>query len=409
MKSLKGSILVSLEKYISVLFISLSFFVLAKYLPVDKLGEYSTIEAIVMICVIFSLLSLDTVFQDYYLKNSENIDVNEFYYNCFLIKLIGSAIGYVVSMSVIIGLKLDIYSSAVISTLIFFKSTTILTLYNITLRKEVRYFLIGVFSTLISFCIKMVIIYINKDNLFPLFYIIDFFSLFIFSGYYFLFDSKKLKTNYFWEILKIIKVRFYFILSSLSIVAFGKVDQILLAKYMTLGDVANYALSMKVIGIFVLVSSAFNLSLSRDLSITKNSGKDYYETVRKLMSLTIILGVAFCLFNYLSSPYAIKYIYGEKFNSSMHIVRYLSPLILLIFISSSVGRLLVVEELGKLAFARNILGLLVSVILNITLIPVYGLNGVIFSALCAWFISSIVVVLFSPRMRDIFFRSMYVK
>ncbi|WP_032545580.1 hypothetical protein, partial [Vibrio splendidus] len=75
MKILKGAVLISLERYFSVFIISISFFILAKYVPVDKLGEYSAIEAVVMICVIFSLLSLDTVFQDYYLKNSDRISI----------------------------------------------------------------------------------------------------------------------------------------------------------------------------------------------------------------------------------------------------------------------------------------------------------------------------------------------
>ena len=409
MKILKGAVLISLERYFSVFIISISFFILAKYVPVDKLGEYSAIEAVVMICVIFSLLSLDTVFQDYYLKNSDRISIGDYYFSCLIVKVISSVFGYVISIIAISLLDFNLYVGAVISTLILFKTITILTIYNITVKKEKKYFLIGVFSTSISFIMKlMLVLFLDESNI-PYFYIIDMFVLFTVAGGVFLVEFRSVRAKYLLEIFGLVKLRIYFILSSFSIVAFGKVDQILLAKMMTLENVANYALAMKVVGIFVLMSSAFNLSFSRELSISRNDNERYINIIRNLMFFTIFLGVLFSVLNFYISPLAINVFYGDKFNQAIYIVRLLSPLILLIFISSSIGRVLVAEELGRIAFTRNFLGLSFNFVLNLMLIPYFGIDGVIVSALLSWVLSLIIVFIFSHRMRSLFFRSIYVK
>jgi len=298
MKILKGAVLISLERYFSVFIISISFFILAKYVPVDKLGEYSAIEAVVMICVIFSLLSLDTVFQDYYLKNSDRISIGDYYFSCLIVKVISSVFGYVISIIAISLLDFNLYVGAVISTLILFKTITILTIYNITVKKEKKYFLIGVFSTSISFIMKlMLVLFLDESNI-PYFYIIDMFVLFTVAGGVFLVEFRSVRAKYLLEIFGLVKLRIYFILSSFSIVAFGKVDQILLAKMMTLENVANYALAMKVVGIFVLMSSAFNLSFSRELSISRNDNERYINIIRNLMFFTVFLGVLFSVLNF---------------------------------------------------------------------------------------------------------------
>ncbi len=406
---MKGAVLISLERYFSVFLISISFFILAKYVPVDKLGEYSAIEAVVMICVIFSLLSLDTVFQDYYLKNNDKFSIENYYFSCLVVKLICGVFGYVISIIVISLLDLNLYIGAVISTVIIFKTITILTLYNVTVKKEKKYFLIGVISTSISFIMKCLLVFFSDEYKIPYFYVFDMLVLFVIAGGYFFLEFHNVRAEYLVEIVSLIKLRLYFILSSFSIVAFGKIDQIILAKIMTLEDVANYALAMKIVGIYVLISSAFNLSFSRELSINKSHDDYYIQIIKNLMFFTLFLGVLLSVLNFYISPLAIEMFYGDKFNQSVYIVKWLSPLILLIFISSSLGRVLVAEELGKIAFARNVSGLFFNISLNFLLIPKIGISGVIVSALLSWVVSLIIVIIFSPRMRYLFFRSIYVK
>ncbi|WP_102315703.1 polysaccharide biosynthesis C-terminal domain-containing protein [Vibrio cyclitrophicus] len=404
---MKGTILITLEKYFSALFISLSFFILAKFVSVEKLGEFSAIEAVVMICVLFSLLSLDTVFQDYYIKNKEKLDIGGFYLSCFVVKLFFGAIGYFLSSFVIYSLGLNIYYGLIISTVIILKTTTIFTLYNVTIKEEKRYFFIGFFSTIISFLSKLMILFYFDTDFLPFFYITDFLILLVFSSISFYMTSV-IRETYILLIMRLVKSKIYFVLSSFSIVAFGKIDQILLAKFLTFDIVANYSLAMKMIGLFIMISSAFNLTASRDLAISVNKDSvKYLATIRKLMVATFIIGFVFCTLNYFLSPYIIELAYGEKYIDSINIVKSLTPIILLIFISSSVGRVLVVEELGRLAFFRNAIGLLTNVVLNIYLIPNYGVNGVIYSAILSWLIS-LLVVLSSRKIRNIFKGLFYV-
>ncbi|OEF91676.1 polysaccharide biosynthesis C-terminal domain-containing protein, partial [Vibrio splendidus] len=340
---------------------------------------------------------------------SDRISIGDYYFSCLIVKVISSVFGYVISIIAISLLDFNLYVGAVISTLILFKTITILTIYNITVKKEKKYFFIGVFSTSISFIMKlMLVLFLDESNI-PYFYIIDMFVLFTVAGGVFLVEFRSVRAKYLLEIFGLVKLRIYFILSSFSIVAFGKVDQILLAKMMTLENVANYALAMKVVGIFVLMSSAFNLSFSRELSISRNDNERYINIIRNLMFFTIFLGVLFSVLNFYISPLAINVFYGDKFNQAIYIVRLLSPLILLIFISSSIGRVLVAEELGRIAFTRNFLGLSFNFVLNLMLIPYFGIDGVIVSALLSWVLSLIIVFIFSHRMRSLFFRSIYVK
>ncbi|HIF9459090.1 TPA: polysaccharide biosynthesis C-terminal domain-containing protein [Photobacterium damselae] len=400
MSVLKNSLIISAESYLNTILISASFFILAKFISPSELGQFSAIESIVIIFSFLNLTSLDYVFQNNAVKYENEYQI---FRDALYLKLICSTLGYFLSVITAIYIfDFNSMSTIIISFLIVFKVYNLIVIYLVSNDKVIKYVKISISISIITFIIKVAIILNGNSILIPFVYIIDCLLLFFSLFYIFRKNEKKSKCD-FLVIVKVIKENYLFILSSFTIIAFGKVDQLILSKYLNYNDVGNFALSMKVIGAFVIVSNAFNLPFVKGLSLSRSNKIEYNKNIRKLMAYTIFIGCVLSIVNFILSPTLIEFIYGEKYGQAEFIVKFLSPLILLIFLSSSIGKILIIEGFGDIAFIRNIVGLILSVLLNILFIPHIGVNASILASLISWFFSSIVIIFLFKKTRFVFF------
>lgn len=401
MKDVLRSILLSSEKYISSVLIAGSYFILAQNIEPDTFGKYSVIESLAIIFTFTSLMSIDAIAFDMALKDETKAE--SIFVSAILMKIIFSLIGYSLFLIVsIFILDYSPYISAIIGSLIVFKSGGILQYRLIAQEKILLNVKLSLGATLVSILIKLYLIKVNSYWLYPAFFIIDSIVLFVLLFY----EAKiisKVKLFDFNIALNMMRTSKFFILSSFTILSFGKIDQIILSKLMNFEIVANYSLAMKVIGAFVLVSNAFNLVFARNVSINNSSDKSLYIIhVRKMLLFTISVGFILSIASCFLSPIVIDYFYNDRYLVASNLVRLASPLIFLIFVSSSVGKILITEGLGAFALIRNSIGLLSMIALCFILIPIYGVDGAVFSALLSWFISSILLVLLYKKTRFIY-------
>ena len=68
-------------------------------------------------------------------------------------------------------------------------------------------------------------------------------------------------------------------------------------------------------------------------------------------------------------------LFGEEFKSSIGVLLIYSFGLIFVFFGSLNNKLLMMDNLQKLMLGRNILGLVINVILNLILIPRYGISG----------------------------------
>ncbi|TMO40774.1 hypothetical protein CWC25_19735 [Pseudoalteromonas sp. S4389] len=401
MKGIIKSLALSAEKYLTSVLIALSYFLFAQELPAEKFGEYSTVESLAIIFTFTCLMSLDSIAFDTSLKSEEKSE--EVFTTAFFVKLLSALVGYVL-FNVVSYYVFDfsIYLTIFIGSIIVFKVGTILQISFVAKDKILETVLASLLSTLLSLISKIIVIYSNVESIYPIFFLCDAFFIFlIFTGKFSIF---KKSSQFKWDTaMELINKSKYFILSSFAILSFGKIDQVIISKMINFEMVANYSLAMKVIGAFVLVSNAFNLIFAREVSLVSSSkGKELSNRIREMMLFTIFIGSFLSIVNYYLSPKIIEYFYGDKYSYAISLVELSSPLIFLIFFSSSVGKILITKGLGKFALVRNVIGLLSVVILSVLFIPIFGVAGAVYASIIAWIMSSIVLVFIYKETRVIF-------
>jgi O-antigen/teichoic acid export membrane protein len=399
---LKISLLFSMEKYFSSVLIAISYFIFAAKIEPELLGQLSAIEALAIVFSFSSLISLDPVFQNAALKDSKQLD--EYFYNAFFVKLFFALLGYLIfSIFSIFIFDYSVFPSLLIGTFIMFKVSNIFQYRLIAHEKNYLYCGIALFSTILSFSLKMILIWFEIENLYALFYVLDALSLFILVILFNFSSSSDYNLNIKLA-LGVIKNSYLFILSAFSILAFGKIDQLVISKMLTFTDVANYALAMKVIGAFILISTAFNLSYAKKLSEIKQCTNEtkYRKHIKSMLLFTISIGALLSSINYFISPVILSVIYGNKFVLASEVIKYSSPLILLIFLSSTIGKILIVEELGHIALIRNVSALILSLSLSIILIPFFNIWGALIASIFSWFICSVVLIMLFKKTRFIY-------
>ncbi|MFL1808991.1 hypothetical protein ACJW8E_15180 [Plesiomonas shigelloides] len=395
------SLLVSMEKYLSTILISASFFIFAAKTDPTTLGKLNSIESLAIIFTFLSLLSLDSVVMDKAMKEPDKAD--QYFISIYCVKLIVSSVGYIIFLltSVII-FNFSPIPSFIIGSLIILKSTILLQYRLITNDEIKKYMAIGLLSSITAFSLKLLVVNIDKPSYYPWFFVFDFFILFIicFATIYHQIKKTNIDLKLAFDVIYEGRL---FILSSFTILAFGKVDQLMISLKLNFDDVANYSLAMKVIGAFVLIANAFNLILARDVSKAKTSSNDkYISKIRKMMLFTFALGLFMSIINLLLTPLMLQFFYGGKYAKAIELSIYATPLILLTFLSSSVGKILITEGLGGFALFRNIASLAIMIVLTLVLLPYFGLDGVLIASIISWSFSSLIFVIGYHKTRHIY-------
>lgn len=401
---MNSALLLSFEKYISSISIAAFFFYLAYVLPEAQLGEFSAIESLAVIFSVLTLTSFDASIQNRAIGSPENSD--DYIFGGLYLKLLFSLIAYAIySVFAFTLLDFSAVPTLLVGSLIIWKSFSVLQAGLIVKEQFLRYVLLGLLITALSLIMKICIVFFVIPPYSAVVFAMDALMISVVYSVHSIFVGKGRSAS-----LKCVKTAMPalkeslpFLFSSFMLIAYSKVDQLLIAKMLTFVDVANYSLAMKLIGAVVLVSNAFVLAYVPALTKSKVLGSAAYTyQVRRLISHTLIIGGLASVVCLLISPVLIDVIYVDKYERAGFLAQLASPLILLIFLATSVGRILVVENMGRFALSRNIWALVVNIALNFMLIPWVGVEGAVISSLVSWFIASVLMVVLSKQTRFIF-------
>ncbi len=196
-----------------------------------------------------------------------------------------------------------------------------------------------------------------------------------------------------------------YILSSMVISFYMRIDQVMIKEMMSANAVGQYAAAVRISEAWYFIPGVLATSLFPAIVNAKtHSMALYQQRLQKLYDFTIWLSIAVALMMTFLSDWMIHLLYGNAY--------YQSGTILMIhiwtgvFISMSIisGKWYVNEKLASLALYRNLSGAAVNVLLNFILIPLYGVIGVAFATLFSYIMASYLFDLFTPQTREVFYQ-----
>ena len=171
------------------------------------------------------------------------------------------------------------------------------------------------------------------------------------------------------------------VLSGLSIVLYMRIDQAML-KYMV-GDeaVGYYSAALRISEASFIVSQVITKSFYPKIVALRGNIDEYKQSMQILYEITLVSSCIIMLFMCLLSDGIIDVFYGDQYVLSADVLFYMAFIIPVVFFSVAKGPWTICEGRQKFNMLYTFLGMLLNVLLNYLLIPVYGVEGAVIATL----------------------------
>ncbi len=194
------------------------------------------------------------------------------------------------------------------------------------------------------------------------------------------------------------------ILSGLAIALYMRLDQIMIQQILGNTEVGLYTAAIRLTEatyfIPVLVSTSLFPAI---VSAKKISDNLYYKRLQQLFSLLVLISIVSSLGITLTSDWLIENLYGSSFKQASEVLILSAWSSVFVFLGVASGSWYTCENLQKLAFYRTLSGLILNVVLNIILIPSYGIKGAAIASLFSQAMAALFFDFFTKKTKMLFF------
>lgn len=166
------------------------------------------------------------------------------------------------------------------------------------------------------------------------------------------------------------------LLSSAAIIVYMKIDQIMLGQMIGDEAVGIYSAAVRISEVWyfipmVIVASVFPAIIEAK----KRSEELYYARLQKLYDFMAVIGVVVALPMTVFSGSLITMLFGAQFSEAGTVLAIHIWAGIFVFLGVASNNWFLTENLQKLAFQRTVYGAVANIIMNLLLIPKFGVNG----------------------------------
>lgn len=383
----------------------------ARYLGPSQFGQLQYAIAFLVIFTTFSSLGLQGVVVQKLINKSKKAD--DILQATLFLHLIGSTIG-LLSILTINQLTNDSSTSTykiflILSITLIFHSMDGIKYWFEAITNYKYIIWVENIAFLFSSSIKIILISTSAPvEYFALTTLLE--SIVIFTGIFIL----KRKSNFHLFLnLKNKKIKHYsvdlfkaswpLVIANLSIVAYMKIDQIMIGHILGDKAVGLYSTAVIISQAWYFIPVAINTSMRPLISeIKKESNKAYLYRLQYQFNLMIWISVPPILIFTLFSEDIIRVVLGEAYIQSAEIVVIHIWSGIFVALNNTAWIWHYIEETQKIAAVRVSMGLLLNIVLNLILIPSQGIMGAAYATLISRAISSYLGHIFIQESRILF-------
>jgi len=185
------------------------------------------------------------------------------------------------------------------------------------------------------------------------------------------------------------------ILSGIAVTIYMKIDQIMIGNMLDNKLLGNYSAVVNLSEIWYFIPVVISGSVfPAILYAKKRSGGLYLKRLQILYDFMVWSSILFAIPISIFSKSIVNFLYGAQYS--------LAAPVLVVYVwagvSVSIGvassKFLIAENLTRITFYKSIIGAVANIILNLMLIPIFGIIGSAVATLISYFISNFAVVLF---------------
>lgn len=373
---------------------------MARYLQPNLYGVFNYAQSFVGLFIVFATLGLDGVVVKELVKNSNRRD--ELLGTAFLLRLFGFIFLIIVLLVVINFMpnnKEDNIYIYIYACCILFQSFNVIDFFfQSTVQSKYSVYSRGV-GFVISSLLKILLIILKAPLIaFVLVLVVESLILALSLVFYYI-KNGFLLSKWRWSISlakEILKQSWPLILSGIVVAIYMKIDQIMIKNILGDNEVGQYSAAVKLSEAWYFIPLVISNSLfPAIINAKKTNSLSYEQRIKKLYSFLLWISVLVALMTTFFGDWAIHFLYGDNYSLTSHVLKIHIWAGVFVALGVVSTKWFIIEDLQKYSFYRALSGAIVNVILNIYLIPKYGISGAAYATLIAQFIASYMFNLFS--------------
>lgn len=377
----------------------MSFFVgtyVARYLGPQRYGVLNYVLSFVTIFAFLASFGIDSILVRDLIKYKDK--EKEVLNTAFTLKLIGGISVVLISIISSILIKNDIYTTLLI---FIYSIQLLLGAFNVTdyyFQSIVKYkysSIAQVISTIAVSLLKLFLVYKGFGTGWFIFAL-------IFEGIvstvillrFFLREGQRVRFSLNKDIgKKMIADSWPFILSSAFYLIYTKIDQVMIGKMIDTTSLGIYAAGVKIAEIWYFIPAIICGVMLPAIINAKVKDHTLYKTrIKKLFLLIIGLSFIIALFEFVFAKYLILMLFGKAYTGSIVILQIYTWAGIIVSAVMVAQQYLITENKTKVIMGSSFFGALINVMLNLILIPKFGIMGSAWATVISY--STIPVIIF---------------
>lgn len=386
MKFFKNSSWMLSEYLVKIISAVLVVIYVARYLGPDSFGLLTYALAIVSIFMTISRLGMESILVREVASNAQNSKA-----------LVGTAWGLMLISSIISIIFISIIvwtfeesyqikvSIWILSLGLIFQTFLVID-YNFQAHVKAKYSALAKSSALLlGSLIKIYLVFLEVDLIY--FVIAFMFDHLLIAIFLFVMHRWKAKFNFLFLfdvslIRPLLKSAWPMVLSALAIMLYMRVDQIMIKNILDVHQLGLYAAATRIYDGWIMIPFAISMSLIPVIVHLKTKSINIYEKrLSQLFAFLFWLGVVAALITHILGEWLMHVTFGNEYKDATGVLKIVMWSAALTALGSASARYLTVENMERKIALRTGVGLVINIVLNFFLIPIYGIEGAAFATL----------------------------
>lgn len=191
------------------------------------------------------------------------------------------------------------------------------------------------------------------------------------------------------------------IFSSLAVTIYLRIDQIMLAEMVDDHAVGVYSAAVRISEIWYFIPMAIVGSILPSVINAKNTSQAIYEDrLQKLYDLLVLLALAIAIPMTVLSDNIVVALYGKAYIDAGTILSINIWAGVFVFLGTACGVYTNIENLPRYSLIQTFLGMLTNIILNILMIPIWGMEGAAIATVISYAVAAFSALLFLRTRRN---------
>ncbi len=379
-----------------------------RYLGPEQFGVLSYARSFVGIFTAFSSLGLNDIIIRELVKdqNKRNVLLG----SSFGLQTIGSTVIMIILLASVQLNDNEPLTNKIIIILglvTFLSSFNVITSYLHSNVKSKYYAMTGLTGILISSLLKVYLI-LGEYSLIYFVYVLVFDMFFLALGlnwFYRKMGNSPLQWRFSRSVaINLLKDAWPLILSGIIVSIYMKIDQVMIKEFLTNSDVGQYSAAVRLSEAWYFIPTIICSSLFPAIINAKMRDRDLYMArLQRLYNLMVVLGAVIILPVLFLSDWMIQVLYGSEFNQSAAVLNIHILGSVFVFLGVANQKWFISENYQRFNILCLGFGMVTNVLLNLYLIPKYGIIGAAYATFISQFIASVLAPVLFTKTRNSFF------